>query len=97
MLAIFPESICPQLCEVLLGLEPWFEVEVLRSDAADFARTCRAWAVGLRTATDRASDLVGAATVRRFQQYLVSSEMQFRAGLITNYRFVLRRRDAPRR
>jgi cyclopropane-fatty-acyl-phospholipid synthase len=97
VLAIFPESICPQLCEVLLGLEPWFEVEVLRSDAADFARTCRAWAVGLRTSTDRASELVGAATVRRFQQYLVSSEMQFRAGLITNYRFVLRRRDAPRR
>ena len=97
VLQIFPESLCPQLCEVLLGLEPWFEVEVLRSDAADFARTCREWALALRAAREPATALVGAETVRRFEQYLISSQAQFRTGLITNYRLVLRRRDRPRR
>jgi cyclopropane-fatty-acyl-phospholipid synthase len=93
VLQIFPESLCPQLCEVLLGLEPWFELEVLRSDADDFGRTCREWALALRAAREPATALVGAQTVRRFEQYLVSSQAQFRTGLITNYRFVLRRRD----
>src|SRR5207244_1475706 len=41
VLEIFPESICPHLAEIVLGFEPYFEVEVLRSDAADFARTFR--------------------------------------------------------
>jgi cyclopropane-fatty-acyl-phospholipid synthase len=97
VLQIFPESLCPQLSEVLLGLEPWFELEVLRSDAADFARTCRGWALALRAHREAATDLVGPETVRRFQQYLVSSQAQFRTGLITNYRVVLRRRDRPLR
>ena len=95
VLQIFPESLCPQLCEVLLGVEPWFELEVLRSDADDFGRTCREWALALRAAREPATALVGAETVRRFEQYLVSSQAQFRTGLITNYRFVLRRRDRP--
>jgi cyclopropane-fatty-acyl-phospholipid synthase len=96
VLRIFPESLCPQLCEVLLGLEPWFEIEVLRSDAADFARTCREWALALRAAQEQATALVGSDTVRNFQRYLVSSQAQFRTGLLTNYRFVLRRRDRQR-
>jgi cyclopropane-fatty-acyl-phospholipid synthase len=97
VLEVFPESICPQLCEVLLGFEPYFEVEVLRSDAADFARTCRAWLLGLRASQERAEELVGPETVRRFRRYLVASEAQFRTGVITNYRFVLHRRERVRR
>ncbi len=97
VLEVFPESICPQLCEVVLGFEPYFEVEVLRSDAADFARTCRAWMLGLRAARARAEELVGADTVRRFHRYLVASEVQFRTGVITNYRLVLHRRERVRR
>ena len=54
VLEIFPESICPHLSELVLGFEPWFEVELLQSDAADFARTCRAWQVGLRQHDDEA-------------------------------------------
>lgn len=96
VLGIFPESLCPQLCEVLLGFEPYFELEVLRSDAADFARTCRAWMLGLRAHRERAEALVGAETVLRFHRYLVASEAQFRTGVITNYRFVLHRRDRVR-
>ena len=48
VLTLFPESLCPHLGEIVLGLEPYFEIEVLRSDGADFARTFRAWQVALR-------------------------------------------------
>ena len=97
VLELYPESICPQLCEIVLAFEPYFEVEVLRSDAADFARTFRLWLLALRANETAAQALVGAGTARRFRRYLVSSEMQFRTGAITNYRFVLHRRPKLRR
>jgi cyclopropane-fatty-acyl-phospholipid synthase len=96
VLELFPESICPQLCEIVLGFEPYFEVELLRSDAADFARTFRLWLLALREHETAAAALVGTETVRRFRRYLVSSEMQFRTGALTNYRFVLHRRPKLR-
>ena len=98
VLDIYPESICPHLCELVLGFEPYFEVEVLRSDAGDFARTCRLWLRGparARGASRRAGRR--RRTVRRFRRYLVASEVQFRTGIITNYRVVLHRRPALRR
>ena len=96
VLDLYPESVCPQLGEIVLGFEPWFEVELLRSDAADFARTCRLWLLRLIEHRATAEALVGADTVRRFRQYLVASEVQFRSGAITNYRFVLHRRPKLR-
>jgi cyclopropane-fatty-acyl-phospholipid synthase len=96
VLELFPESICPQLCEIVLGFEPYFEVELLRSDAADFARTFRLWLLALREHEAAAGARVGAGTVRRFRSYLVSSEMQFRIGALTNYRLVLHRRPKLR-
>jgi cyclopropane-fatty-acyl-phospholipid synthase len=97
VLEIFPESICPHLSELVLGFEPWFEVELLRSDAADFARTCRAWQIGLRRHAEEAATMVGAGTVTRFRRYLAASEAQFRMGTITNYRVVLHRRPTVKR
>ena len=92
VLALFPESLCPQLSEVVLGFEPWFEVEVLRSDAADFARTFRAWQVALRRNEDAAAAATTPETTRRFRRYLAACEVQFRDGTLTNLRFVLHRR-----
>ena len=97
VLELFPESISPHLCELVLGFEPWFEVEVLRSDGADFARTFRAWTAGLRASAAEAEALVGAETVRRFRRYLASSEAQFRLRILPNYRVVLHRRPSVRR
>jgi cyclopropane-fatty-acyl-phospholipid synthase len=96
VLTIFPESICPHLSELVLGFEPYFEVRVLRSDAADFARTSRAWLTRLRDHEAEAAALVGLDTVRRFRRYLASSELQFRTRTVTNYRVVLSRRPALR-
>jgi cyclopropane fatty-acyl-phospholipid synthase-like methyltransferase len=50
----------------------------------------------LRAREAEAAALVGVEVVRRFRQYLVSSEIQFRTNTITNYRFVLHRRPALR-
>ena len=97
VLRLFPESISPHLCEVVLGFEPWFEVELLRSDAADFARTFRAWTLRLRAREAEAAAVVGAETARQFRRYLASAEAQFRLRILTNYRFVLRRRPSVRR
>jgi cyclopropane-fatty-acyl-phospholipid synthase len=95
VLDLFPESLCPHLAEIVLGFEPWFRVELLRSDAGDFARTFRAWSVRLRGAEEQAAAAIGAARARQFVRYLASSEVQFRTGALTNYRLVLRRRDVP--
>jgi cyclopropane-fatty-acyl-phospholipid synthase len=94
VLELFPESICPQLCEVVLGFEPWFEVEVLRSDAADFARTFRAWQLALRRNEPAATAAAGSETVRRYRRYLAACEVQFRDGTLSNLRLVLHRRPA---
>jgi cyclopropane fatty-acyl-phospholipid synthase-like methyltransferase len=96
VLSLYPESLCPHLGEIVLGFEPYFEVELLRSDPADFARTCRAWLTALR---EREQDAVADAdeqTVRQFRRYLASSEIQFRTRLVTNYRLVLHRRPDVR-
>jgi cyclopropane-fatty-acyl-phospholipid synthase len=96
VLSLYPESLCPHLGEIVLGLEPYFELEMLRSDADDFARTCRAWLIGLRSHQDEADALVGAEVAGRFRRYLAASELQFRTRSITNYRLVVRRRPELR-
>jgi cyclopropane-fatty-acyl-phospholipid synthase len=96
VLQVYPESLSPDLGELLLGLEPYFAVEILRSDAADFARTCRQWLLALRSAEAEATALVGPDTYRAWYRYLLSSEVQFRMNTITNYRLVLRRRPHRR-
>ncbi|HXZ77067.1 MAG TPA: class I SAM-dependent methyltransferase, partial [Streptosporangiaceae bacterium] len=97
VLSLYPESLCPHLGEIVLGFEPFFEVEVLRSDPGDFARTCRAWLTALREHEDEATALVGEQVVRQFRRYLASSEIQFRTRIVTNYRLVLHRRPDVRR
>jgi len=97
VLQLFPESICPHLSELVLGFEPWFELELLRSDAADFARTFRQWQIRLRAQEYAAVQATDAATVRLFRRYLAASEWQFRDGTLTNYRLVLRRRARVKR
>jgi len=96
VLELFPESLCPHLCEIVLGFEPFLEVEVLRSDPADFARTFRAWQIAMRDHEAEVTAIVGETTARRFRRYLASSEIQFRTRTITNYRLVLHRRPALR-
>jgi cyclopropane-fatty-acyl-phospholipid synthase len=96
VLELYPESLCPHLCELVLGFEPYFLVRVLRSDGGDFARTTRAWLRALVAESAQADALVGAEVRRRFRTYLAASEVQFRMRTITNYRVVLERRPDVR-
>jgi cyclopropane-fatty-acyl-phospholipid synthase len=96
VLELFPESLCPHLGEIVLGFEPFFEVEVLRADPDDFARTFRAWLTALREHEDAAAAIVGDQVFRQFRRYLAASEIQFRTRTITNFRFVLHRRPEVR-
>jgi cyclopropane-fatty-acyl-phospholipid synthase len=96
VLNLYPESLCPHLGEIVLGFEPFFEVEVLRSDPGDFARTCRAWLTALREHEHEAAAAVGEQVVRQFRRYLAASEIQFRTRTVTNYRLILHRRPEVR-
>ena len=96
VLSLYPESLCPHLGEIVLGFEPFFEVETLRSDPADFARTCRAWLTALREHEREAVAIAGQQVVRQFRRYLAASEIQFRTRIVTNYRLVLHRRPDVR-
>jgi len=96
VLSLYPESLCPHLAEIVLGFEPFFEVEVLRSDPGDFARTCRAWLTALREHEREAAVAANEQAVRQFRRYLAASEIQFRTRIVTNYRLVLHRRPAVR-
>jgi cyclopropane-fatty-acyl-phospholipid synthase len=96
VLSLYPESLCPHLGEIVLGFEPFFEVEVLRSDPGDFARTCRVWLTALREHEHEAVAIAGEQVVRQFRRYLASSEIQFRTRIVTNYRLVLHRRPDVR-
>jgi cyclopropane-fatty-acyl-phospholipid synthase len=96
VLALFPESLCPHLSEIVLGFEPYFEIEVLRADGADFARTFRTWLVALRDHEEETTAMVGEQVHRQFRRYLSASELQFRTRVITNYRLILRRRPDVR-
>jgi cyclopropane-fatty-acyl-phospholipid synthase len=96
VLSLYPESLCPHLAEIVLGFEPFFEVEVLRSDPGDFARTCRAWLTALREHEREAAVAADEQAVRQFRRYLAASEIQFRTRIVTNYRLVLHRRPAVR-
>ena len=96
VLSLYPESVCPHLGDLVLGFEPFFEVEVLRSDPADFARTCRAWLAALRGHQNKAAAIAGAEVARQYCRYLAASEVQFRTRIVTNYRLVLRRRPEVR-
>jgi cyclopropane-fatty-acyl-phospholipid synthase len=96
VLSLYPESLCPHLAEIVLGFEPFFELEVLRSDPDDFARTFRVWLTALREHEREAAAVAGEPAVRQFRRYLAASEIQFRTRAITNYRLVLRRRPEVR-
>jgi cyclopropane-fatty-acyl-phospholipid synthase len=97
VLGLYPESISPHLCEIVLGFEPYFLVRELRADGRDFGRTIHAWLASLVAHRNEAEALVGLDTYRRFKTYLAASEVQFRLRAITNYRLVLERRPAERR
>lgn len=89
---IFPESDLPRLPEILAAIEGLFELERLRNDRVDYARTCEIWAANLRARRAEAIALVGAETTRRYERYLKMSSWGFWSSNLHLLRFRLRRR-----
>lgn len=91
MSEIFPDSDLPRLEEIVVAADGLFEIVMLRNDRLDYARTCEMWAKRLRRVRAKATELVGAAQVARYERYLRLSAFGFRAGNINLLRFTLRR------
>jgi cyclopropane-fatty-acyl-phospholipid synthase len=92
MAEIFPDSDLPRLGLILEAAEGLFELERMRNDRVDYARTCDIWANRLRVRRTEAVALVGAAQARRYERYLKLSAWGFWSNHLHLLRFRLRRR-----
>ncbi|MBC3844415.1 class I SAM-dependent methyltransferase [Streptacidiphilus sp. 4-A2] len=92
---IFPGATLPRLSEITAACDPYFSVTALYSSPDDYARTLRVWSERLHRARDRARELVGPQTLRRYRVYLRACETTFQQRAATLYRIGLRRRDTP--
>lgn len=87
---IFPNAELPTLAEITQAAEGIFEIQSLRNDRLDYARTCEEWARRLRTHREEATALAGPETVARYARYLKLSALGFRMGKLCLLRLVLR-------
>lgn len=92
---IFPESSLPLLTDIVVSADPWFGVVALRSDADQYEHTLHLWQQRLESNRSAATDLVGAATYRRYLRYLRVSRAMFDRRVCTLYRVALERRPRP--
>jgi cyclopropane-fatty-acyl-phospholipid synthase len=92
MVEIFPDSDLPRLGLILEATEGLFEVERVRNDRVDYARTCDIWANLLRDRRAEAVSLVGATQTRRYERYLKLSAWGFWSSHLHLLRFKLKRR-----
>jgi cyclopropane-fatty-acyl-phospholipid synthase len=93
---IFPQQDLPHLHELAVAWERLFEVVLLRNDRLHYVATLRDWLARLKQRRAEALNLVGEATVVRFERYLRLSAFMFENGNCALYRLLLRRIDQPR-
>jgi cyclopropane-fatty-acyl-phospholipid synthase len=88
--AIFPDSELPCLDDIVSASTGLFEVELLRNDRRDYARTCELWLNGLRANRREAVRLVGQEVVERYEHYLKLCSVGFAMGKIGLLRLLMR-------
>jgi cyclopropane-fatty-acyl-phospholipid synthase len=94
---IFPESSLPVLTDIVVASDPWFGIDVLRSDSAHYEHTLHLWQQRLQAQEQAAIGLVGRDVYRRYVRYLRVSRGLFDRRVCTLYRIGLHRRAAPTR
>jgi cyclopropane-fatty-acyl-phospholipid synthase len=85
---IFPNADLPTFADIAVAAEGIFEIRTVRNDRLHYARTCEAWAKGLRARREEATALVGPEVVERYLRYLKLSAMGFRMGKLSLLRLV---------
>ncbi|WP_327100796.1 cyclopropane-fatty-acyl-phospholipid synthase family protein [Nocardia vinacea] len=88
---IFPESDMPRFAEVAHAAEKLFEVRSVVNGREDYAKTCREWLERLRANRDKATEVVGEASVHTYERYLDVSAGQFDNEHLVLLRFAFRR------
>lgn len=93
---VFPESELPRLADIAEASEALFEIERVRNDREQYARTLRCWFERLRAKRSQAAALVGEDTVQRYERYLRMFTYGFQLGSLVLYRVTMRRIDVKR-
>jgi cyclopropane-fatty-acyl-phospholipid synthase len=89
--AVFPGSELPTLLELLAAAEPFLELVQVRNDRQDYAKTCQLWRKNLRAAKATVEEQHGPALYKRYNEYLMASEMGFRLGHLHLYRLTFQK------
>lgn len=87
---IYPDSDLPFLQEIVEATDGLFEIERVRNDRHDYARSYDGWLQNLRRERERAVAMVGEEQVRRFEKFYKLGSLGFRMGKIWLLRFTLR-------
>lgn len=74
---IFPDSDLPYLTEIVEAAHGVMEIQRVRNDRTDYARTCSLWAQRLKARRSEAIAVGGEALVRKFERYLQLSAFGF--------------------
>jgi cyclopropane-fatty-acyl-phospholipid synthase len=90
---IFPETDPPHLADIAKAIGGSFEIETLRNDRRDYARTCKEWLKNLRSKRKEAVNLVGEQRVAMYERYLQLSAIGFATANLDLYRLTLCRID----
>ena len=88
--SIFPESDLPRFSEIIEAADRVLEVENVRNDRLDYARTCREWCARLVARKDAAVSLVGLAKAEAYVRYLRMSAAGFEQGGLVLLRLTLK-------
>ncbi|MBT9547594.1 MAG: class I SAM-dependent methyltransferase [Candidatus Sericytochromatia bacterium] len=89
--AVFPGSELPTLLELLAAADPFLELLQMRNDRHDYAKTCQLWRKNLRAAKATIEAQYGPALYKRYNEYLMASEMGFRLGHLHLYRLTFQK------
>jgi len=89
--AVFPGSELPTLLELLAAAAPFLELLQMRNDRLDYAKTCQLWRKNLRSAKATIEAQYGPALYKRYNEYLMASEMGFRLGHLHLYRLTFQK------
>lgn len=95
--SIFGGSALPRFVEVVTAADPWFEIESVRLDGADYARTCSEWRRRLIARESEARAIAGPEVTAEYLRYLGVAGKSFKLRWCNLARMVLVRRHRPLR